>query len=88
MQVCVWGCVYPCIYVCIPLIRAVKVEPPLEGRVRGFDGGELLELHERSVHPVLPVAQLDQVAVGVPDRSVVGDDDTLHGLHETTLDVP
>ena len=63
------------------------MELPLEGGVGGLDGGQLLELHEGSVHPVLSIAELDQVTVGVADGSVVVDHDALHRLHQTTLDV-
>ena len=73
---------------CIPLIGAVKVEPPLEGIIRRLDGGQLLELHERSIHPVLPVSQLYQVAIRVPNGPIVVDHEPLHGFDQTTLDVP
>ena len=72
----------------IPLIGAVEVEPPLEGIIRRFDGGQLLELHERSVHPVLPVPQLYQVTIRVPNGPVVVHHEPFHGLDQTTLDVP
>ena len=72
----------------IPLIGAVEVKPPLEGIIRRLDGGQLLELHERSVHPVLPVPQLYQVTIRVPNGPVVVHHEPFHGLDQTTLDVP
>ena len=71
----------------IPLVSSVKVEPSLKGRVRGFDAGELLKLHEGTVHPILPIPQLEKLSVGVPHCSIVVHHETLHSLDETTLDV-
>ena len=73
---------------CIPLISAVEVEPPLKGIIGRLDGGQLLELHERSIHPILPVPQLYQVTIRVPNGPIVVDHEPLHGFDQTTLDVP
>ncbi len=61
---------------------------PLKVDVRRFDGGQGLELHEGTVHPVLAVAQLQELAVGVPHGSIVVYHQPLHGLDQPTLDVP
>lgn len=74
--------------ICIPLIGAVKVESPLKGIIGRFDGGQLLELHERSIHPILPIPQLNQVTVRISYCPVIVHHETLHGLDETTLDIP
>ena len=71
----------------VPLVSSVKVEPSLKGRVRGFDAGELLKLHEGTVHPILPIPQLKKLSVGVPHCSIVVHHETLHSLDETTLNV-
>ena len=49
---------------------------------------ELLRLDVRRVHAVLAVQELNHVPRGVPHRAVVLDDDVLHRLHQTPLDVP
>jgi len=71
----------------LPLVSGVKVKPSFEGRVRRFDAGELLKLHEATVHPVLPVPQLEKLSVGIPYCSIVVHHETLHSLDKTTLDV-
>ncbi len=72
----------------IPLIGAVEVEPSLEGIIGRLDGAQLLKLHESSVHPVLPVPKLNQVTIRVSNGPVIVHHKTLHGLDQTTLDVP
>ena len=73
--------------VSVPLVSSVKVKSSLKGRVRGFDAGELLKLHEGTVHPILSVPQLEKLSVGIPHCSIVVHHETLHSLDERTLDV-
>mmetsp|Transcript_46736 Transcript_46736/g.146499 ORF Transcript_46736/g.146499 Transcript_46736/m.146499 type:complete len:617 (-) Transcript_46736:32-1882(-) len=55
--------------------------------VVGHDVQRLI-LDEQTVHPILPVEELDDVIHGISRRAVVVHLQRLHGLHQSPLDVP
>mmetsp|Transcript_524 Transcript_524/g.1446 ORF Transcript_524/g.1446 Transcript_524/m.1446 type:complete len:211 (-) Transcript_524:2664-3296(-) len=70
-----------------PRPREVPRVHALELVVRHVQETELLVLERASIHPVLPVQELQHRARGVAHRPIVLDHDVLHGLHQPPLDV-